>query len=1245
MSIHPELLLLARAVDRHLVHDDQLLELLRELSRDEEASVVDLLRSHGLSADQLDSLMRYGSEYDTLDAEELKLAQMAGPTAIEQRLARSSTVKGDETAETREFTPPGPDDAGGRAVWKSVTSADGGPGPIGSRVESQQEFVLMSELGRGGLGRVRLAFDRRLGRQVAVKELLPQSLRSREKIRRFLKEARVTGQLEHPGVVPVYAAGEGEDGQPFYAMKRIGGRTFSQAIRAYHALPADDPLRPQRFSELLTVFVSICQTMAFAHQRGVLHRDLKPQNVIVGDFGEAIVVDWGLAKTLAPPAPRGPNESTIAAEELAQPAAPEPIELDDDAAAATRDGAVLGTLAYMSPEQALGMAVDARSDIYALGAMLFELLANRPPFRGKTQEVLQQVQLGKLPRLRELAPHAPRALEAVCMRALARLPEARYATAKELADEVVRWQAGEPPLAYAEPWLERGLRWTRRHRTLCATALASLAVLATVAGSWWWQESRRVQQVADRAQRHMQTADQLLLAEQLPAALAEVDQARALAGAEPRLASIAGAAAELRAQIDERLSVDANRQRLTRQLADFERHYHEALFRSLLAARPDATADRAAALRSLRAARDLLPPAQVASLGAIGLDAADRAEVDLKQQELSIVEAELMALPAEDRDDAARAHAALAALACVPVDAPLRAVADRRARYLRLAGRDDEAQRESQRAGQIEPQHSLDLFLLGDQRLAAEDLPAAKRYFQQALAAQPDRFWAQWYLAVAQLQSGEPREALASLSACASRRPEFGFTYLLRGLAHGELGELELAEDDFRRAARLIPANETRDHYALHLNRGLVRVEHGRLPDALADFAAAEKLDPTRWEAHVNRADALRRRDEASAALASLGLRLAGLPLTPVATHHAALAQLERAIEFAPNEPRAYLNRGAIWRGLGQSNQALADFRQALSVSRPATPARAQALCEYGRLAHAGGDPQEALRRYNAAIDDCPAYADALYLRGLAQMDLGSDQEAIESFDAFLAQSQLAARVFGQVGSLARPVGRTASATNEATQLDEGSEPRQRLAAIYRERALARLKLRDTLGAFSDSILALDLAGPAAESLAQGDRTRFANLHARRGWALLLHGAEMARASFDEAIQLGGASGDPYTGRGSALVLLGRCDEAVADAMAALRVGPITPGLLYNAASIHAAAAGRVLSGGNTADERPAGWMNEALALLERGFSTMSPRERAAYRQELAKDASFDSIRQRPEFARLLTDNDSAATP
>jgi WD40 repeat protein len=363
----------------------------------------------------------------------------------------------------------------------------------------------------GGIGRVWLVRDSTLGRTVALKDLHPDKRQQRTLRARFLREAQITGQLQHPGIVPVYELVSRLDAAPdgssadFYTMRLIRGRTLTEAARDYHRRQAAGQATALERIALLNAFINACNTVAYAHARGVIHRDLKGANIVLGDFGEVVVLDWGFAKVLD--RWDGPPLTDNAAEE------PDPVvclDGDGEASQPSLPGQVMGTPAYMSPEQALGRIedIDERTDVFGLGAILFEVLTGRPPFVGAdAAEVLQKVRTELPPRPSDVRLGVPKALEAICLRALAHEREERYASVGELAREVQHWLADEPIRAYAEPWTARLGRWSRRHQptVVGAGALMGSALLAIVVGVMLFGEERarvtRQQAAADARSR------------------------------------------------------------------------------------------------------------------------------------------------------------------------------------------------------------------------------------------------------------------------------------------------------------------------------------------------------------------------------------------------------------------------------------------------------------------------------------------------------------------------------------------------------------------------------------------------------------------------------------------------------------------------------------------------------------------------------------------------------------------------
>ncbi len=339
-------------------------------------------------------------------------------------------------------------------------------------------YSQISQYARGGMGRVLLVHDEQIGRNVALKELLPayeakepgQSLSPVQETAsltaRFLHEARITGQLEHPSIVPVYEVGRRHDGRMYYTMKLVRGRTLSKAIHECASLP--ERIR------LLTNFVALCQAIAYAHSREFIHRDIKPANVMVGEFGETVVLDWGLAKRQG-------------AEDPHREDARRSLDMCDasggDAIPKTAYGKALGTPNYMPPEQAEGHLeeVDERSDVYSLGAVLYELLTGQPPFTGDTvRDIIRDVVEKPLPPVVSLAPEAPPELVGICEKCLQKEPAERYASAQDLADDILRFTSGALVRSYEYGLLELAKHYYKKHRLIARTIGVAVAAIAIV---------------------------------------------------------------------------------------------------------------------------------------------------------------------------------------------------------------------------------------------------------------------------------------------------------------------------------------------------------------------------------------------------------------------------------------------------------------------------------------------------------------------------------------------------------------------------------------------------------------------------------------------------------------------------------------------------------------------------------------------------------------------------------------------
>ena len=337
------------------------------------------------------------------------------------------------------------------------------PTSIGAPSEVGARFRVLRAHAEGGLGKVSLARDEELNREVALKEIKSQYADDPDSRARFTREAEITGGLEHPGIVPVYGLGAYPDGRPFYAMRFIRGQSLQDAIKAFHAEVVSGQesvdserqkskndhtsLKRQRragsatdknleLRQLLQRFINVCQSIEYAHSRGVLHRDLKPGNIMLGKYGETLVVDWGLAKAQG----SASHDSASPSEELPlKPSVSDPAD-------PTQMGSTVGTLQYMSPEQAAGRLdlLGPATDVFALGATLYHLLTGQTPFQQVPRDqLLDDVKNARFKPPRQVKRSIPKALEAICLKAMSRNIGDRYASAVELANAIERHLAND----------------------------------------------------------------------------------------------------------------------------------------------------------------------------------------------------------------------------------------------------------------------------------------------------------------------------------------------------------------------------------------------------------------------------------------------------------------------------------------------------------------------------------------------------------------------------------------------------------------------------------------------------------------------------------------------------------------------------------------------------------------------------------------------------------------------------------
>jgi serine/threonine-protein kinase len=881
--------------------------------------------------------------------------------------------------------------------------------------------ALFERIGVGGMGEVYRCGDDALRRDLAIKVIKAEMRGDHDAEERFLREARLTGSLQHPGVVPVHNLGKLADGRLYYTMKLVRGRTLADLLR-------DEPEGPEHLPRLLAVVEKLCQAMGYAHSMGVIHRDLKPSNVMVGEFGEVQVMDWGLAKELARAEPVTP--SGAATQDV------ETVGRVEEAACLSRAGAALGTPAYMPPEQAAGDwdIVDERADVFALGAILCEVLTGRPPYHGTGRDdLLRRARRGDLAetlgRLERCG--ADTALLDLCRDCLAAVREGRPRTAEVVAERLATYQAEvRERLRQAE--LERAraevqaLEQRKRRRLGAALSLAAMLLLLGGAVVWW-QGQRRQAEADGAATQVMNDARRLneeARADPLnPAGYEKAVLAAAKAG---EVARAGGASQAVQRQSDDLLSEMRQEQeaaekdrRLLARILETRGPREGPKFsrddKGTMMALAEPTADElfTSAFRDWGLNVDAVPvaeaavrlkerPVAVVTEAIAGLDEwANQRRLDKKPESAKRV-AELAAaldveagsLRRELREILAREQLPVeqglrmlsAALRPVPVPVALPLGRDG-ARLRQLAESIDPA---------AEPVLGL-LTLVRALRVAGEEA-LAERLLRKALTARPREVVL--YHSLGQLLTEQkPQRRAAAVEfyrAARSLRPDLGVT-LARSLLHSER-----AGEGLDLLAQMVSESPANPY--LHYQRAFALGDQNKYGEAEAACRQAINVKPDYAEAYLGLGIALyhqEKRVEAEAACrkalalkpdfaeAYVGLSMA---LADQGKPGEAEAACRKAIDLKPDYAVTYYNLGVILCDYqGKPVEAEAAFRKAIALN----PDDAEAYSNLGTALGRQGKPVEAEAAFRKALAFKPDYAEVYCNLGIALARQGRFTESL----------------------------------------------------------------------------------------------------------------------------------------------------------------------------------------------------------------------------------------------------------